>query len=73
MAETSPMCSTMVARLRGTMVMTAVRSMSRSTFPRAKRPKTVWSIFTGRARRAASLTFFTRVSRTPASKITASA
>ena len=72
MAETSPMCSTMVARLRGTMVMTEVSSRSRSTFPREKRPKTVWSIFTGRAKKAASLTFFTRAARTSASKATAS-
>ena len=57
MADTSPMCSTMVARLRGTMVMAAVSSLCASTLPEAKRPKTVCSILMGRANHSASETF----------------
>ena len=50
------MCSTIVAREMGMMVMAAVASMAVSTFPLPKRPKTVSLQVTGRPIQAASRT-----------------
>ena len=70
MAEMSPMCSTMVVRDNGMMVISAVTSRPLSA-PPENRPKTVASLWMGMPIQAALETFSARAARAAGSKIMA--